>query len=135
MGNFTFSKESLFFLKSDFWDVSFQASLTSLRILIFASLHNKTTDNEMYHFFFCASHVTVTCELDELFHYWRSGLIYFFPGIDLAFIENGFIYHTKYDTANRILTDSIQRAGKQRTSFASMLKYLLRFYSRLIANM
>lgn len=32
-------------------------------------------------------------------------------GIDLAFIENGFIYHTKYDTADRILTDSIQRAG------------------------
>lgn len=35
----------------------------------------------------------------------------FFTGIDLAFIENGFIYHTKYDTADRILTDSIQRAG------------------------
>lgn len=34
-----------------------------------------------------------------------------FTGIDLAFIENGFIYHTKYDTADRILTDSIQRAG------------------------
>lgn len=35
-----------------------------------------------------------------------------FPaGIDLAFIENGYIYHTKYDTADRILTDSIQRAG------------------------
>uniref|UniRef100_A0A8C9SZ12 Endoplasmic reticulum metallopeptidase 1 n=1 Tax=Scleropages formosus TaxID=113540 RepID=A0A8C9SZ12_SCLFO len=33
------------------------------------------------------------------------------PGIDLAFIENGFIYHTKYDTPDRILTDSIQRAG------------------------
>lgn len=33
-------------------------------------------------------------------------------GIDLAFIENGFIYHTKYDTADRILTDSIQRAGR-----------------------
>lgn len=33
------------------------------------------------------------------------------PGIDLAFIENGYIYHTKYDTADRILTDSIQRAG------------------------
>lgn len=32
-------------------------------------------------------------------------------GIDLAFIENGYIYHTKYDTADRILTDSIQRAG------------------------
>lgn len=36
-----------------------------------------------------------------------------FTGIDLAFIENGFIYHTKYDTADRILTDSIQRAGMQ----------------------
>uniref|UniRef100_A0A8D2L6C6 Endoplasmic reticulum metallopeptidase 1 n=1 Tax=Varanus komodoensis TaxID=61221 RepID=A0A8D2L6C6_VARKO len=33
------------------------------------------------------------------------------PGIDLAFIENGYIYHTKYDTADRILTDSIQRAA------------------------
>ncbi|XP_067278850.1 endoplasmic reticulum metallopeptidase 1 [Pseudorasbora parva] len=33
------------------------------------------------------------------------------PGIDLAFIENGFIYHTKYDTPERIHTDSIQRAG------------------------
>uniref|UniRef100_A0A8B9K4R0 Endoplasmic reticulum metallopeptidase 1 n=1 Tax=Astyanax mexicanus TaxID=7994 RepID=A0A8B9K4R0_ASTMX len=33
------------------------------------------------------------------------------PGIDLAFIENGFIYHTKYDTPDRIHTDSIQRAG------------------------
>nr|XP_006627062.2 PREDICTED: endoplasmic reticulum metallopeptidase 1 isoform X1 [Lepisosteus oculatus] len=33
------------------------------------------------------------------------------PGIDLAFIESGFIYHTKYDTPDRILTDSIQRAG------------------------
>lgn len=32
-------------------------------------------------------------------------------GIDLAFIENGYIYHTKYDTSDRILTDSIQRAG------------------------
>ena len=37
--------------------------------------------------------------------------LFFFTGIDLAFIENGFIYHTKYDTADRILTDSIQRAG------------------------
>uniref|UniRef100_A0A8D2MZG5 Endoplasmic reticulum metallopeptidase 1 n=1 Tax=Zonotrichia albicollis TaxID=44394 RepID=A0A8D2MZG5_ZONAL len=33
------------------------------------------------------------------------------PGIDLAFIENGYIYHTKYDTSDRILTDSIQRAA------------------------
>ncbi|XP_043923132.1 endoplasmic reticulum metallopeptidase 1 [Protopterus annectens] len=43
------------------------------------------------------------------------------PGIDLAFIENGYIYHTKYDTPDRILTDSIQRAGD---NILSVLKYL-----------
>uniref|UniRef100_A0A8C3ING4 Endoplasmic reticulum metallopeptidase 1 n=1 Tax=Chrysemys picta bellii TaxID=8478 RepID=A0A8C3ING4_CHRPI len=43
------------------------------------------------------------------------------PGIDLAFIENGYIYHTKYDTPDRILTDSIQRAGD---NILGMLKYL-----------
>ncbi|XP_040915113.1 endoplasmic reticulum metallopeptidase 1 [Toxotes jaculatrix] len=44
------------------------------------------------------------------------------PGIDLAFIENGFIYHTKYDTPDRILTDSIQRAGD---NILAVLKYLV----------
>ncbi|MEE6459168.1 hypothetical protein FKM82_000560 [Ascaphus truei] len=43
------------------------------------------------------------------------------PGIDLAFIENGYIYHTKYDTPDRILTDSIQRAGD---NILGVLKYL-----------
>ncbi|XP_044301792.1 endoplasmic reticulum metallopeptidase 1 [Varanus komodoensis] len=43
------------------------------------------------------------------------------PGIDLAFIENGYIYHTKYDTADRILTDSIQRAGD---NILGVIKYL-----------
>ncbi|XP_030049651.1 endoplasmic reticulum metallopeptidase 1 isoform X3 [Microcaecilia unicolor] len=43
------------------------------------------------------------------------------PGIDLAFIENGYIYHTKYDTPDRILTDSIQRAGD---NILCVLKYL-----------
>lgn len=43
------------------------------------------------------------------------------PGIDLAFIENGYIYHTKYDTADRILADSIQRAGD---NILGVLKYL-----------
>ncbi|NXV56500.1 ERMP1 metallopeptidase, partial [Molothrus ater] len=43
------------------------------------------------------------------------------PGIDLAFIENGYIYHTKYDTSDRILTDSIQRAGD---NILAVLKYL-----------
>ncbi|KAJ7986872.1 hypothetical protein DPEC_G00332910 [Dallia pectoralis] len=43
------------------------------------------------------------------------------PGIDLAFIENGFIYHTKYDTPDRIHTDSIQRAGD---NILAVLKHL-----------
>ncbi|KAM9329716.1 LOW QUALITY PROTEIN: endoplasmic reticulum metallopeptidase 1 [Gastrophryne carolinensis] len=43
------------------------------------------------------------------------------PGIDLAFIENGYLYHTKYDTADRIHTDSIQRAGD---NIMGVLKYL-----------
>lgn len=43
------------------------------------------------------------------------------PGIDLAFIENGYIYHTKYDTADRIPTDSIQRAGD---NILGVLQYL-----------
>ncbi|XP_071436569.1 endoplasmic reticulum metallopeptidase 1 isoform X2 [Pithys albifrons albifrons] len=45
----------------------------------------------------------------------------FQTGIDLAFIENGYIYHTKYDTSDRILTDSIQRAGD---NILAVLKYL-----------
>ncbi|KAG7477051.1 hypothetical protein MATL_G00089410 [Megalops atlanticus] len=44
------------------------------------------------------------------------------PGIDLAFIENGFIYHTKYDTPDRILTESIQRAGD---NILAVLKHLV----------
>nr|XP_046160949.1 endoplasmic reticulum metallopeptidase 1 [Oncorhynchus gorbuscha] len=44
------------------------------------------------------------------------------PGIDLAFIENGFLYHTKYDTSDRILTDSIQRAGD---NILAVLKHLV----------
>ncbi|XP_073791708.1 endoplasmic reticulum metallopeptidase 1 [Danio rerio] len=44
------------------------------------------------------------------------------PGIDLAFIENGFIYHTKYDTPERIHTDSIQRAGD---NILSVLQHLV----------
>ncbi|XP_072260327.1 endoplasmic reticulum metallopeptidase 1-like [Pyxicephalus adspersus] len=51
------------------------------------------------------------------------------PGIDLAFIENGYIYHTKYDTADRIHTDSIQRAGD---NIMGVLKYLAS--SQLLAD-
>uniref|UniRef100_UPI00398F671D endoplasmic reticulum metallopeptidase 1 isoform X7 n=1 Tax=Pristiophorus japonicus TaxID=55135 RepID=UPI00398F671D len=42
-------------------------------------------------------------------------------GIDLAFIENGYIYHTKYDTADRIPLDSIKRAGD---NILAVLQYL-----------
>ncbi|KAG1974105.1 endoplasmic reticulum metallopeptidase 1-like isoform X2 [Pimephales promelas] len=44
------------------------------------------------------------------------------PGIDLAFIENGYLYHTKYDTPERIHIDSIQRAGD---NILSVLKHLV----------
>ncbi|RXN33223.1 endoplasmic reticulum metallopeptidase 1 [Labeo rohita] len=44
------------------------------------------------------------------------------PGIDLAFIENGFLYHTKYDTPDRIHINSIQRAGD---NILSVLKHLV----------
>ena len=33
------------------------------------------------------------------------------PGLDIAYVKNGYIYHTKYDTEDRIPAGSIQRAG------------------------
>ena len=33
------------------------------------------------------------------------------PGLDIAFVREGFVYHTEYDTSNRIPLGTIQRAG------------------------
>ena len=33
------------------------------------------------------------------------------PGLDIAYMKNGYVYHTKYDTEDRITEGSIQRAG------------------------
>ena len=33
------------------------------------------------------------------------------PGLDIAFVRDGYIYHTEYDTSERIALGSIQRAG------------------------
>ena len=33
------------------------------------------------------------------------------PGLDIAFIENGYVYHTDQDTPDRIPDGSIQRSG------------------------
>ena len=33
------------------------------------------------------------------------------PGLDIAFIKNGYVYHTDADTADRIPDGSIQRSG------------------------
>lgn len=59
--------------------------------------------------------------------YSKMTLFMYVLGIDLAFIENGYIYHTKYDTADRILTDSIQRAGwYSNLDFSYVLKWNIR---------
>jgi hypothetical protein len=34
------------------------------------------------------------------------------PGLDIAYMKNGYVYHTGYDTEERIPPGSIQRAGK-----------------------
>jgi len=33
------------------------------------------------------------------------------PGLDIAYVRNGYVYHTKFDTSDRIPLGSIQRAG------------------------
>jgi len=33
------------------------------------------------------------------------------PGLDIAYMKNGYVYHTKYDTEDRIPAGSVQRAG------------------------
>ncbi len=33
------------------------------------------------------------------------------PGLDIAYMKNGYVYHTKYDTEEAIPLGSIQRAG------------------------
>ncbi|KNC75194.1 hypothetical protein SARC_12275, partial [Sphaeroforma arctica JP610] len=48
------------------------------------------------------------------------------PGVDLAFIANGYVYHTKLDTVDRIPLGAVQRAGENilamLTGFQSMLQ-------------
>ena len=33
-------------------------------------------------------------------------------GVDIAFVKNGYVYHTRYDDAKSIPSGSIQRAGE-----------------------
>ena len=43
------------------------------------------------------------------------------PGLDLAYIKNGFVYHTKYDDIDHVSLPSIQRAGDNLLSLVSHL--------------
>lgn len=44
------------------------------------------------------------------------------PGLDIAYIKNGYVYHTKYDTEENIQPGSIQRAGE---NVLSVVKHLI----------
>ena len=43
------------------------------------------------------------------------------PGLDIAFVAEGYVYHTEYDTSSRIPLGSIQRAGDNLLAVVSRL--------------
>ena len=43
------------------------------------------------------------------------------PGLDIAFVADGYVYHTEYDTSHRIPLGSIQRAGDNVLAVVSRL--------------
>ncbi len=44
------------------------------------------------------------------------------PGLDIAYVKNGYVYHTQYDTEDRIPLGSLQRAGD---NVLAVIKYLV----------
>ena len=54
------------------------------------------------------------------------------PGLDIAFVADGYVYHTEYDTSSRIPLGSIQRAGDNVLAVLSRLarfKHLARVHN------
>lgn len=40
--------------------------------------------------------------------------MFFFLGLDFAYVKNGYVYHTKYDVPEAITVGAIQQAGKKK---------------------
>ncbi|XP_076821076.1 endoplasmic reticulum metallopeptidase 1-like isoform X2 [Clavelina lepadiformis] len=53
------------------------------------------------------------------------------PGIDLAYMTNGYVYHTLYDDVDRILPGCIQRAGD---NILAVVDHLVKSPSSLLPN-